>query len=354
MRPEIARATLRALAARQGRRDDPVTAEEAGKIGHEFRPAASQAFIDAGWPRSGELRYFGTTDATPWFLIVLAALDEPRLTSELEPAWRAAADWLARQLDRGDGFVRDPPVAIRGGLLQQGWRDAFDPTAPHGPGIVDLNGRAPSPGKADADTQAVAYAALRALERLHPDGGWDQRRRALRGRVSETFGPEVMAVTANGRPVRGAGSQLGWLLWADALEPGARERVAERLCEPDILTGYGLRTISERSPVFDPHAYHRGSVWPFDSWLGWAGLRAAGREADAERVRTGVLAAIERLGEAPELYAVTSAGQLETVARGNRRQAWTAGARWALANRWDGRSPSQTDERVARQTDTDQ
>ncbi len=94
--------------------------------------------------------------------------------------------------------------------------------------------------------------------------------------------PDVMAVEAEDRVVPGAGSQLGWLLWADALEPAARDAAAERLCRPDILTGYGLRTLSSESPVFAPHAYHRGSVWPFDSWLGWGGLRAAGR---AERGR---------------------------------------------------------------------
>jgi hypothetical protein len=69
----------------------------------------------------------------------------------------------------------------------------------------------------------------------------------------------------------------------------------------------------------------------------WGGLSAHGRIADAEHVRTGVLAAIERLGEAPELYAVTRTGELEPIALSNRRQAWTVGARWALANHWDGR-----------------
>jgi glycogen debranching enzyme len=149
-----------------------------------------------------------------------------------------------------------------------------------------------------------------------------------------------MAIEVDGSAVMGAGSQLGWLLWADALEPGVAEVVAERLCRPDILTAHGLRTLSDRSPVFDPYAYHRGSVWPFDSWLGWAGLRAAGREADAERVRTGVLSALDEFGDAPELYAVTRAGDLQTIALSNRRQAWTAGGRWALRSRWDPRRPA--------------
>jgi glycogen debranching enzyme len=142
-----------------------------------------------------------------------------------------------------------------------------------------------------------------------------------------------MAIEADGREVRGAGSQLGWLLWAGARPPGA----AERLVEPDVLTDFGLRTLSEAHPQFDPEGYHRGSVWPFDSWIGWGGLRAAGLADDAERVRAGVLDALGRLGGSPELYAVGPRGP-EPVPIANRVQAWTVGARWAFENDWDGRS----------------
>ena len=113
-----------------------------------------------------------------------------------------------------------------------------------------------------------------------------------------------MAVEPDGTVVPGAGSQLGWLLWADALDGDARDAAAERLCAPDVLTAPACARSRATRPVFGPGHYHRGSVWPFDSWLGWGGLRAAGREAEAERVRTGVLAALEQLGRAPELYAV--------------------------------------------------
>jgi glycogen debranching enzyme len=141
-----------------------------------------------------------------------------------------------------------------------------------------------------------------------------------------------MAIEADGTPVPGAGSQLGWLLWSGALEGDAAEAAADRLVAPDVLTRYGLRTLSSDHPAFDAHAYHRGSVWPFDNWLGWLGLRAAGRDEDAERVRSGVLAALDELGRAPELYAVTRSGELEPVAMSNRVQAWTVGARWAFEN----------------------
>jgi glycogen debranching enzyme len=324
-RPDVATATLRALAERQGRQIHPGTQEEPGKIGHEFRDAAPEAFVDAGWPAGGAFAYYGTADATSWFIVLATA------AGGFEDATRAAADWLVAALDRGDGLLRHEPGEW-GALVQQGWRDTIDPTQAYGGGILRPDGSVPEPPLADIDSQAVAYAALRAL-------GLRARAEALRARLSELV-PETMAVEAGDRVVEGAGSQLGWLLWADALDDDAREAAAERLCRPDILTGYGLRTLSSDSPVFEPHAYHRGTIWPFDSWLGWGGLRAAGRAEEAERVRTGVLTALDRLGRSPELYAVTTGGELEPVALSNRVQAWTVGARWALANEWDGRRTS--------------
>jgi hypothetical protein len=52
-----------------------------------------------------------------------------------------------------------------------------------------------------------------------------------------------------------------------------------------------------------------------------------------------VLAALDRLGRSPELYAVSLDGEVEPVALSNRVQAWTVSARWALENEWDGRPP---------------
>jgi glycogen debranching enzyme len=363
--PDVARGTLRALAALQGRVDDPATDEEPGKILHEYRPDAGAWFVEAGWPlRDGRLQYYGTADATSWFLVVLAALEDAALAAELEPAWRAAAGWLTRALDAGGGLVRYGPRGGRGGLAQQGWRDAIAPVEhhPEGAGIVRPDGSEPAPPLADADCQAAAVAALDALARLDRAGGWEERAAALRARVTAAFAPDggavagggagerridggavagggsggewALAVEGDGAIVPGAGSHLGWLLWARALEGEAAARAAARLVQPDVLTDFGLRTLSSAHPAFRSHAYHRGGVWPFDCWLGWAGLRAAGREADAERVRTGVLNALDTLGLAPELYAVTPAGELEPIPVANRVQAWTVGARWAFEHDW--------------------
>jgi glycogen debranching enzyme len=338
VRPDVARATLHALAALQGAREDPEMDEEPGKIVHEYRPRSPERYEYLGWPVSdAELRYYGSADGTAWFLIVLASLDDAALAAELEPAWRGAAGWLERALERGDGLLTHGPRRAPGGLAQQGWRDAVDAARPDGPGILRPDGTVPAPPLADADTQAVALVALRAAWRLSGEQRFLERHGDLAARVAERFGPDVMAVAGDGSAVEGAGSQLGWLLWSGSLPPDATGALARRLVDDDVLTPFGLRTLSSRSPVFDPEAYHRGGVWPFDAWLGWGGLRAAGRAAEAERVRTGVLDALDRLGDAPELYAVGPEGP-RAVATSNRVQAWTVGARWALAARWDGRA----------------
>ena len=115
----------------------------------------------------------------------------------------------------------------------------------------------------------------------------------------------------------------------------AARAAAARLCEPDILTAHGLRTLAATDPNFGADRTTtaarsgrstRGSAG--------AGLRACGRAREAERVRTGVLAALDELGRAPELYAVEP---LAPIALSNRVQAWTVGARWALEHSWDGR-----------------
>ena len=144
--PEVARATLRALAARQGTRTDPETDEEPGKILHEFRTDPGAWFVEGGWPvRDDGLLYYGSADSTSWFLIVLGATGDAALAAELEPAWRAAGGWLAGALEAGGGLVRYGPRRSSGGLEQQGWRDAMAPVAQHpeGGGIVRADGSRP-------------------------------------------------------------------------------------------------------------------------------------------------------------------------------------------------------------------
>jgi glycogen debranching enzyme len=200
--PEVARATLRVLATLQGRRDDPETDEEPGKIVHEYRPHAEQRFADLGWPvRDGELRYYGSADSTSWFLVVLATLGDAALTEELSGSWRPASRWLEHALERGGGLVRYGPRLASGGLVQQGWRDTAEAPAADGGGILHADGRVPEPPLADADTQAVAVAALRAAGRLSGDPRWQSLAARTVDLIADAFTPDTMAVSGDGERV---------------------------------------------------------------------------------------------------------------------------------------------------------
>jgi hypothetical protein len=60
----------------------------------------------------------------------------------------------------------------------------------------------------------------------------------LRARVTAAFRPEVLALEADDKPVPGAGSHLGCLLWSGALDDSAVEKTADRLAQPDVLSRF--------------------------------------------------------------------------------------------------------------------
>ena len=340
VRPQIAAATLRALAARQGTIDDPHTDEQPGRILHEYRPVAPRWLVDAGWPvRDGALTYYGTSDAVSWWLHLLATTQDSALQRDLAATTGAAGSWLEAALTCGGGFVRCGPRRFPGGLAQQGWRDALHPASdPHGGGIVEPDGSQPKAPLAEIDSQAAAVAGLDALAVLQPERRehWADLASGLRSRLSALATLDPMAVDGDDAVVPGAGSQLGWLLWADALDETATEAVARRLLAPDVLTPFGVRTLSSAHPQFRATSYHRGAVWPFDNWFVWAGLRRIGHPS-ADLVRDGVLDALNRLTRYPELYSVDARGRLARIEIANQVQAWTVGAAVAFDLDWTGR-----------------
>ena len=323
-RPEIARATLHALAARQGTREDPRTSEEPGKIGHEFRDAPPESFVEAGWPDDGRvplLRHGGRDG-----VVSRRARGE---RGDRAAGTGARRRRLARaHARRGRRPGASPPGAFAGGLAQQGWRDTIDAAGDaDGGGYVRADGTNPAPPLADADTQAVTRRRAAGARQLTGDPGWTRRVDALRAQLSERFGPEVMALEAGDVVVPGAGSQLGWLLWADALEPdaaAARRRAAVRAGHPDaVRAAHARRDRPElRARRLPPR---RGLAVRLLARLGRAarrGARRGGRAGPHRRPRRA-----RPLGRAPELYAVERDGRSRRSRSSNRVQAWTIGAR---------------------------
>jgi glycogen debranching enzyme len=340
--PALAAGTLRALARRQGTRDDPDTAEQPGKIPHELRAEAA----DHGHGLVLPPVYYGTHDATQLWLTTLHRAWRWGMpaaeVADLVPAAELALGWLRDHADPdGDGFLEYADSSGHG-LANQGWKDSPDAVQwPDG-----TLARAPI---ALCEVQGYAYAAALAGADLldsfgpgdHDGDEWRAWAAALKKRFRAAFwidgadgGYPAIALDADKRPVAGAASNMGHLLATGILEPADADLVAARLGSPDLDSGYGLRTLSTRAQGFNPLGYHTGSVWPHDTALAVEGLAATGHTQVATAFVRGLVDAAEAFRyRLPELYG-GSGKDSEAVPTpypaACRPQAWAAAAPVAI------------------------
>ena len=306
--PDIARETLRILADWQATEDDPERDMEPGKILHELRVGELA--------RTGELPhrpYYGSIDATPLWLILL---DETyRWTGDLEmvrslwPNALAALNWIDRYGDRdGDGFV-EYERRTSAGLLNQGWKDSGD-------GIRHRDGSLPVTPIALVEVQGYVYDAKRRLaslaERLG-DAALAKRlieeAATLRQRFNEAFWmPDVgfyaIALDRDKRQVGTISSNPGHCLWSGIVPPERVDAVVDRLLDPTMDCGWGIRTYASGQPGYNPVGYHTGSVWPHDNALIAAGMKRVGRHDAADRVASRIFEAAQHSPDfrLPELF----------------------------------------------------
>jgi len=283
MNPEVARGALRFLAHHQGRRVDPHTEEEPGKILHEVRDGE---VVEKGlWPRI----LYGTIDATPLFLCVLAdTVDwtgDDALLDELWPNAEAALAWCDAFGDRdGDGYIEySAGIEAR----NEGWKDSND-------SLTNVDGTDVVRPAALCEVQGYLYRALMSMARRRPE--LKARASELQGRFNRDFwiaGERFIAQALDGgkRPVEAVTSNPGHCLWSGILSAEPARAVAGRLVAPDLFSGWGIRTLSTRAINYHPRSYHNGSVWPHDNALAAAGLRASGFPAEAELVARATLEA---------------------------------------------------------------
>jgi glycogen debranching enzyme len=81
--------------------------------------------------------------------------------------------------------------------------------------------------------------------------------------------------------------------------------VVKRFFEPDLWSGWGIRTLSSRNPAYNPFSYQRGSVWPHDNGIIAMGFKRYGFAAEAARVARDISEAASYFAgyRLPELYA---------------------------------------------------
>ncbi|MEU9446296.1 glycogen debranching N-terminal domain-containing protein [Streptomyces sp. NPDC048304] len=287
-RPELAAATLPALAATQATGAGPSPLAQPGKIVHEVRHGELAHFGQVPFGR-----YYGSVDATPLFLVLLGAYVEQTGDTgparRLQPHARAAVGWM---LDHGGLTSRGYLVyrADEGGLANQNWKDS--------PGaICCADGTRPTGAVMAAGAQGYAYDALRRTAWLARTVWGDETYGALleqaaadlRDRFQRDFWMRehsfpALALDGEGRQIDALASDAGHLLWSGLLDKEYGEVVGRRLLEPDFFSGWGVRTLAAGQAAYHPLSCHRGSVWPHDNALITLGLARYGLHDEARTV----------------------------------------------------------------------
>lgn len=262
------RGTLRELPKWQGKVENDWRDEQPGRMLHEAHtgPLAKLNYN----PRS---RYYGAATTSGFYPVVLSELwhwtgDKTVIQPLVAPALRAL-EWKDRYTDRfGDGFY-DYQSHSSQGNRNQGWKDSGD-------AIVYEDGRQVDPPISTCEEQAFVYVAkLRMSEILWFMGDRNLAKKMfheaseLKKRFNDVFWmPDkkffALGLDAKRRQIKSISSNPGHLLACGIVHKDLAAPVGQRLLQPDMFTGWGVRTLSANHPAYDPYSYHRGSVWPVE------------------------------------------------------------------------------------------
>ncbi len=337
--PEFVRGTLEVLGNLQSTVDDPYRDAEPGKILHELRYGELAHF-----KLIPHTPYYGTADATPLYLIALhvawrATGDRSLLERHLATAEGCLA-WIDKYGDRdGDGF-QEYQTRSDAGYENLAWKDSGDC-------VVYPDGSLVKGPKALCELQGYVYDAWLRMADVYTELGNPDRAAELRAKAAalfdrfndafwdEEFGFYAYGLDGDKKKVLTVASNAGQCLWSGIVPPDRAKRVVERLMQPDMWSGWGIRTLSAFSPAFNPYNYQTGSVWPHDNGLIAMGLKRYGFGAEAAAVAHDIsrAAGYFQANQLPELYAgiQKDGGNFPVQYLGaNVPQAWAAGSAFML------------------------
>jgi glycogen debranching enzyme len=337
--PDFAAGALAVLAKWQARERDDYRDAEPGKIHHELRRGELAHF-----KLIPHTPYYGTADATPLYLITLHTLwtctgDRSLLEQHLETAERCLA-WIESYGDRdGDGF-QEYQTRSSAGYENQGWKDSGD-------AVMNVDGTLVKGPKALCELQGYVYDAwLRmaqiydALERPDAAAKLREQAAALFVRFNERFWNEAegfyaFALDGDKKQVLSVASNPGQCLWSGIVPADRARRVVDRLMQPDMWSGWGIRTLSANHTKFNPFNYQTGAVWPHDNGFIAAGMKRYGFDDEANQVSEAIFRAASyfAMNQLPELYAGVQRDSSNFPVQylgANVPQGWAAGSTFTL------------------------
>ena len=326
---------LQRLAQYQASEMDDWRDAEPGKILHELRVGEL-----AHLHKVPHTPYYGTADATILYPIVLHETwkwtgSTDILRRHLETA-RRCLDWIDQYGDLdGDGF-QEYRTRSSLGYENLGWKDSPD-------AVVYPDGSIVRQPKALVELQGYVFDARLRMAEVFDALDEPETAARLRGAAAalqqqfdrafwcEDLGFYAFALDSTKQPVKSVASNVGHCLWSGIIPPDRAARLVARFLEPDLWSGWGIRTLSASHAAYNPYSYHRGSVWPHDNALIALGFKRYGFAAEAARLARDIFEAAACFAgyRLPELYAglPRRPGSFPVQYVGaNIPQAWAAGS----------------------------
>ncbi|MEO8649939.1 MAG: amylo-alpha-1,6-glucosidase, partial [Acidobacteriota bacterium] len=307
----------------------------------EYSKHISQGMLPNRFPDQGADAEYNTVDATLWYFEAIRSYaekteDHQFVLDQLYPALVDIIAWHLRGTRYNIHVDTDGLVYAGEPGEQLTWMDAK----------VDGQVITPRTGKA-VEIQALWYNALRIMEDLAGRSGDDMdvsKFRAMADLAKMSFnavfwnedGNCLFDVLENGTrdPAVRPNQILAVSLHYSMLDESMSRAVVEKV-ERELLTPYGLRTLSPHDPAYvsvyigspfkRDSSYHQGTVWP---WL-------IGQFVDAYRrvFPENVERVIQIIGEFEKALCVAGVGQISEIfdgdpphkPRGCPAQAWSVG-----------------------------
>lgn len=326
---------LKKLAQLQATTLDDWRDAQPGKILHEIRRGELAYFHKIPFTP-----YYGSADATILYLITLHEtwkwLGDDALLREYRETALRCLEWIDTYGDLdGDGF-QEYKTRSQNGIENQGWKDS-------GEGIVYGNGSQVKAPKALCELQGYVFDAWMRMAEVFEALGESDRVTELRTKAAklqanfeehfwcEDIGFYALALDPEKQPVRAIASNAGHCLWSGIINPERAARVVEKLFQPDMFSGWGIRTLSANNPAYNPYSYHLGSIWPHDNGIIALGLKRYGFANETARLARSIFGAASFFANyrLPEVYSgiENKPGAFPVpYIEANVPQAWAAGS----------------------------
>ena len=260
----------------------------------------------------------------------------------LQHHWDSACrilEWARQYADKdGDGYL-EYQTMNPAGPTHQGWKDSDN-------AVVHADGRQAEGPIAACEVQGYYYAALQmmsALSGVMQEPGmavklWHAAQE-LKSRFNRDYwmqdeGFIVLGLDGRKRQIQALTSNAGQCLATGIVSDDHVPQLVKRLFEPELFSGWGIRTLSTDNPAYNPLDYHLGSVWLVENATIIFGLRRYGFDDYAVSLTRALydLARLWPAGRVPECvggYSRNEHSHPGAYPRANGLQAWNQSA-WAL------------------------